>query len=209
MEAVSQELSGSTWAKRKKTNQGVEYFELQCQYLDFDGKVFGAVTERLAVEKFRGARRINTLNTFPIQFHPNSDIVENLAARGQRFVNLIGSHHRHYHGHAFFQRKEGVIRVPVKSRVVVDAKQFRKSNPNYPRLFAQSSGSTGDMLFGFTSATDQADSKRVKSTSVTGGDPSKDDLLICSPTVLAFSLGDKFWGEAVGSLIYDPADTLI
>ena len=193
----------------KKTHQGVEFFELQCQYLDFDGNVFGAVTEKLAVEKFRGARRINTLTTFPIQFHPNAAIVENLAERGQRFVNLLGSHHRHYHGHAFFQRKEGVVRVPVKSKVVVDAQQFRKSNPNYPRLFAQSSGSLGDTLFGFTSATDQADSKRVKSMGVTQSGLSDNDLLICSPTVLAFSLSDKFWGEAVASLIYDPADTLI
>ena len=193
----------------KKTHQGVEYFELQCQYLDFDGKVFGAVTEKLAVEKFRGARRINTLNTFPIQFHPNSDIVEKLAARGQRFVNLIGSHHRHYQGHAFYQRKEGVVRVPVNSRIVVDAEQFRKSNPDYPRLFAQSSGPTADTFFGLAAATDQADSKRVKSMGVPHSDLSDNELLICSPTVLAFSLSDKFWGEAVASLIYDPADTLI
>ena len=38
--------------EEKKTYQGVEFFELQCQYLDFDSKVFGAVTEKLAVEKF-------------------------------------------------------------------------------------------------------------------------------------------------------------
>lgn len=195
--------------EEKKTNQGVEYFELQCQYLDFDGKVFGAVTERLAIQKFRGARRINTLDTFPIQFHLNSEIRGSLAARGQKFVDLIGSHHRHYHGHAFFQRKEGVVRMHVNSRIVIDAEEFRKSNPNYPRLFAQSSGSANDICFGFVSATDQPDSKRVKSRGVTGGDLSKDDLLICSTTVLAFSLGDKFWGEAVASPIYDPANRLI
>ena len=135
----------------------MEYFELQCQYLDFDGKVFGAVTERLAIEKFRGARRINTLNTFPVQFHLKSDIKENLAARGERFVNLIGSNHRHYDGHAFFQRKEGVVRVPINSRIVIDAEQFRKSNPNYPRIFTQSSGSAVDACFGLASAIDQAD----------------------------------------------------
>ena len=195
--------------EEKKTNQGVEYFELQCQYLDFDGKVFGAVTEKLAIEKFRGARQINSLDIFPIQFHLNSEIRESLAARGEKFVNLIGSHHCHYHGHAFFQRKEGVVRVPVNSRIVIDAEQFRKSNPSYPRLFAQSSGIVNDMFFGLVSATDQADSKRVKSIGVTGGDLSQDDLLICSPTVLAFSLGDKFWGKVLTSLIFVPADKVI
>ena len=181
--------------EEKKTNQGVEYFELQCQYLDFDGKVFGAVTEKLAIERFRGARQINSLNTFPIQFHLNSEIRESLAARGEKFVNLIGSHHCHYHGHAFFQRKEGVVRVPVNSRIVIDAEQFRKSNPSYPRLFVQSSDTANDMFFGLVSATDEADSKRVKSIGVTRGDLRKNDLLICSPTVLAFSLSDKFWGK--------------
>jgi hypothetical protein len=43
-------------AEEKKTDQGVEYFELQCQYLDFDGKVFGTVLAKLTIEKFRGAR---------------------------------------------------------------------------------------------------------------------------------------------------------
>lgn len=37
----------------KTTEQGVEYFELQCQYLDVDGKVFGTVVAKLAIEKFR------------------------------------------------------------------------------------------------------------------------------------------------------------
>ena len=41
--------------EEKRTSQGVECFEVQCQYLDFDGKVFGAVTERLAIEKVSGA----------------------------------------------------------------------------------------------------------------------------------------------------------
>lgn len=92
--------------EEKKTSQGVEYFELLCQYLDFDGKVFGAVTERLAIEKFNGARRIDTLGTFPIQWHPNSEaMIRSLVIRGRRFANLIGLHHQHYDGYAFFQRR--------------------------------------------------------------------------------------------------------
>jgi hypothetical protein len=80
--------------EEKKTNQGVEYFELQCQYLDFDGKVFGLVIEKLGIEKFRGARQINQLSVFPLRFHPAPEkMKESLAARGQRFINLMGSYH--------------------------------------------------------------------------------------------------------------------
>ena len=38
---------------------------------------------------------------------------ERLVARGQKFVDLIESHHQHYDAHAFFQRKDGIVRVPV------------------------------------------------------------------------------------------------
>ena len=52
--------------EEKKTDQGVEYFELQCEYLDSDGKVFGTVLAKLPIEKFRGARQIHNLNVFPL-----------------------------------------------------------------------------------------------------------------------------------------------
>ncbi|SLM38773.1 hypothetical protein LPUS_09104 [Lasallia pustulata] len=86
---------------------------------------------------------------------------ESLVVRGQRFANLIGLHHQHYDGHAFFQRKDGIVRLPVDSRIVVMSK------------------------------------------GVAPGDLDKDALLICAPTVLAFSLGDKFWGEAHANMIHD------
>ena len=149
-----------------------------------------------------GARRIDTLGTFPIHWHPNLEAMkESLVVRGQRFANLIGLHHQHYDGHAFFQRKDGIVRLPVDSRIVVDAEQFRKSNPSYPRLFTQKSSSS--VFFDLGSATEQADSEQVMSKGVAPGDLDKDALLICAPTVLAFSLGDKFWGEAHANMIHD------
>jgi hypothetical protein len=185
--------------EEKRTNQGVEYFELQCQYFDFDGTVFGAVTERLSIQKFNGVRRIDTLSTYPLQWHPNSEAVKaSLVVRGQKFVELIGLHHRQYDGHAFFQRKDGTVRLPVTSRIVVDAEQFRKSNPSYPRLFTQTSNSS---ILDFGSATEGTDIERVKSKGMAPGDLNKDDLLVCAPTVLACSLNDKFWGKLLVVLI--------
>ena len=55
--------------------------------------------------------------------------------------------------------------------------------------------------FGSASTTERAESERVKSRGVTAGDLNKDDLLVCASTVLAFSLGDKTWGETAVILI--------
>ena len=126
---------------------------------------------------------------------------KNLVVRDRKFVNLMGLHDQHYDGHAFFQRKDGIVRLPVDSRIVVDAERFRKSNPSYPRLFTQKPSSS--VFFDLGSATEQADSERVKSKGVAPGDLDKYALLICAPTVLAFSLGDKFWGDANANMTHN------
>ncbi|OAG36189.1 splicing factor 3A subunit 3 [Fonsecaea monophora] len=88
--------------EEKKTEQGVEYFELQCQYLDFDGEVFGAVLTKLAIEKFRGARQIYTLNAYPLEFHPGRENMRKRLRKFSRdFVGLMGIRYRYYNGYAF------------------------------------------------------------------------------------------------------------
>ncbi|KAK5099459.1 hypothetical protein LTS08_006041 [Lithohypha guttulata] len=172
--------------EEKKTGQGVEYFELQCQYLDFDGKVFGMVTEKLAIEKFRGAKTITTLDTFPIRFHSTPDeITQFLTARGQKFIDLMGTHHQFYDGHTFYQRKEGLVRISVRSKIMIDAERFRKMHPNYPRLLVKKS----DMFMSSVSE------QRVRSHGLDPANLGDSELMICSPTVMGFSLNDKFWGE--------------
>jgi len=49
----------------------------------------------------------------------------------------------------------------------------------------------------FTFSTEQSDSARVKNDGLHPGELGEVDLLICSPTVMGFSLGDKFWGECI------------
>lgn len=189
------------FGEEKKTNQGVKYFELDYRYLDFDGKVFGEVTERLGIEEFRGARRIDTLDAFPLEYHPTKEKMEkHLITCGQKFMSMMGSHHCHYRGNAFFQHKKELVRVPVNCRIMIDAGLFRKSNPNYPRLQTKKPASAA--LDGFVidlwadSSTNQSDSHRVKSNGMEPSEMKEDDLLLCCPTLLGFSLGDKFWGEA-------------
>jgi hypothetical protein len=185
--------------EEKKTDQGVEYFELQSQYLDFDGKVFGTVLAKLAIEKFCGARQIHTLDAFPLGFHPTHEKTrESLATRGQKFIELLGSHHQSYRGHAFFQHKDGLVRKTINSRIMIDAQQFRKSIPSYPRFFTKKSDFELD-VFGMFVSSRESD-PRVKNNGRVPGEMEEDDRLICSPTVMGFSLADKFWGKFITNL---------
>ncbi|KAK5936471.1 hypothetical protein PMZ80_011292 [Knufia obscura] len=131
--------------EEKKTEQGVEYFELQCQYLDFDGKVFGTVTERLPIERFHGARPITTLDIYPLYFHPTPNkIMQSLIERGRNFI--------------------------------------------YARIIIKK---TEEGFFSDFITTQQ----RVMDGETDLANLPEDKLVLCPPTVLGFSLNDKFWGE--------------
>lgn len=108
---------------------------------------------------------------------------------------MMGIHHCQYHGTAFYIQKEKVVQTFVKSRVVVDAPYFREENPNYARPSVKESDK-GDGLFIIGDDTSSAKPSSVVESN--GMDPSEvkgDDLLICSPTVPGYSLGNKHWGE--------------
>ncbi|KAK5936447.1 hypothetical protein PMZ80_011313 [Knufia obscura] len=175
--------------EEKKTEQGVEYFELQCQYLDFDGKVFGTVTERLPIERFHGARPITTLDIYPLYFHPTPNkIMQSLIERGRNFMSLMGSHHRIYDGVAFRRVKDGLIRKSVQSKIMIDTDQFRKTIPSYARIIIKK---TEEGFFSDFITTQQ----RVMDGETDLANLPEDKLVLCPPTVLGFSLNDKFWGE--------------
>ncbi|KAK5071431.1 hypothetical protein LTR70_010555 [Exophiala xenobiotica] len=175
--------------EEKKTEQGVEYFELQCQYLDFDGKVFGTVTERLPVERFHGARPITALDIYPLYFHPTPNkIMQSLIERGRKFISLMGSHHRTYDGVAFRRVKDGLVRKSVQSKIMIDTDQFRKTIPSYARIIIKK---TEEGFFSDFITTQQ----RVMNGEMDLANLPDDKLVLCPPTVLGFSLNDKFWGE--------------
>jgi len=102
-----------------------------------------------------------------------------------------------YKGKAFYIEKGRVVETFVKSRVVVDAAYFREENPNYTRPSIKESN--GGALPGWVILDLDEDDEEGPSTAKGNGmDPSEvkgDDLLICSPTVPGFSLGNSRWGE--------------
>jgi hypothetical protein len=178
--------------EEKKAKQGVEYFQLAGHYFDFDGEVFGEVGDTVCINKFHGAVPLTKLAAFPLQYHPTREAMEtHLRDCGVAFTEMMAGRHCHYRGVAFFEEKDGTIsRMPVDGRIIVDASQFQKVNPGYPRL--QDKVAVLDIFSG--TSTDHF-SERVKCTGKHPSELSEDDLLVCAPTVLGFSLSDKFWGE--------------
>jgi hypothetical protein len=147
------------FGEEKTLKSGAKFWNLDCRYLDFNGEDFGSVSIELQISKFRGTRRINTLEAFPLQYHADVRAARaDLLASGQKFRSLIGSHHRHCRGAAFVVRDGEQIEVAVDSRIMVDAAFFRKMNPNYFRPMVIDLDGGFDFWEGFTYCVSSDDS---------------------------------------------------
>ncbi|KFY02063.1 hypothetical protein V490_00656, partial [Pseudogymnoascus sp. VKM F-3557] len=92
-------------------------------------------------------------------------------------------------------KKNKPVEVFINSRIMVDAASFQEINPNYtrPSIF-KSSDSIDLWLIVDAASSNQIDESATKS-SMDLDALTDEDLLICSPTVLGFSLNDKLWLE--------------
>ena len=189
-------------AEEKKLKSGLKYFHMECRYLDFDGKVFGEVSTNIAILRFPGTKRINTLEAFPLKYHSNeSGVRADLLRCGRKFVSLRGAYHRHCRGTAFFMHKGNPVKFPVNSRIMIDAALFRELNPSYSRpRVTESEDTEGSIDLSYWTdrgyeiePAEPAD--QIQSYDKGLGEMKEDDFLICCPTVLGFSFNNKIWGE--------------
>jgi hypothetical protein len=187
------------------TTTGVEYFHIKGSYLDFDGKILGKVSIETAILKFIGAKPINSLETFPLHHHEKEEaITKELIKCGQKFCSLAGTWHRRYDGTAFQMKKGEPFRITINGRIMVDPVKFRQDNPNYtrPSIFKSTKGVSIwlDMEVPSTQLDESTLKKGIKISEL-----SDEDFLLCSPTVLGYSLENKLYCKITSlELLYIP-----
>lgn len=113
---------------------GSKFMHLETRLLSTNGKFLGEASDKSRIPFFRGAKRIELLPVYPLQYHPNRErVARELTQCGRRFVSLIRAHHRQYVGMAFYVDKEGeIVKRHVKGRIMVDRHLFSgtKSEPS-------------------------------------------------------------------------------
>ncbi len=191
--------------EERETSNGLKYYKMECRYLDYDGQVFGESSIDLAIVKFRGKKRISTLNAFPLQYHRDEmEMKAHLVECGRKFVSVLGAQHRHCRGTAFYMKDGEPVKVSVDSRVMLDAAFFRKMNPNYTRpqpieLVKKKTNNDGYFEI-FSESSSERTLDQIKGNGVEPTKIEENDLLICCPTVPGFGLGDKSWRMIVSLL---------
>lgn len=84
------------------------------------------------VPSFKGARKITSLNCYPLKYHKNeAKLRAELIERGKKFVSLQGVNYRSHEGLAYYKKKRQIIKVNINGRIMVDPAIHRRILPNY------------------------------------------------------------------------------
>jgi hypothetical protein len=96
-------------------------FGISAQKVDWDGDKFGYATAQNLILEFPGTMPISSLDTFPLEYHPEQEKVSSeLFKRGRLFESYHGYHYKAYKAFAIGKNKCGDdIKVTVDSRIVM------------------------------------------------------------------------------------------
>lgn len=84
------------------------------------------------VPSFKGARKITSLNCYPLKYHHNEEKVRSdLIERGKKFVLLQGVNYKCHEGMAFYKKRKQVVKVHINGRIMIDPATHRRILPNY------------------------------------------------------------------------------
>ena len=89
-------------------------FTLSCEGVDWDGATFGLDQTYVWIGAFLGTKAIVDLESYPLQYHPNSaELKKELIEKGKVFESFRGHHYKQYNGVAVGSGPWGPIRYNV------------------------------------------------------------------------------------------------
>lgn len=108
----------ASWTRM--TIEGKPVFQLNLESIDLVDRpvtqsvVVGRVQTSILIRPIKGTIKINTMDVYPIQFHPDpKGLEESIRARAKKWVDLIGMHHKQFEGIAALKYGEKVIKHNV------------------------------------------------------------------------------------------------
>ncbi|OAG06264.1 P-loop containing nucleoside triphosphate hydrolase protein [Paraphaeosphaeria sporulosa] len=113
-------------AKIENASSGRVY-NLECQYVDFDGTNFGYNKETIIIKDFKGTKKIAKFEAYPLEFVEGVEALKaRLMERGAMFEAYKEYRFVAYNGIAMGKVNRGEQRFNVKSRIIIDAHSFSR-----------------------------------------------------------------------------------
>jgi hypothetical protein len=97
-------------------------YQLTCESVDLvhqvDSVAIGHVQTVIMLKYFKGTVGIRTLDAYPLKYHPDEKALrEALVRRGNKWVGLLGVHHKQYSGIAALKLGDKVVKHNVRTHV--------------------------------------------------------------------------------------------
>ncbi|KAI1130692.1 P-loop containing nucleoside triphosphate hydrolase protein [Nemania abortiva] len=136
---VGKDYLGATsiWRARshetKRLQNGSIIFEISGEYLEWDGKKLGNVSQSLVIPSFEGVVAIVDLAFSPLKGHPQENgIKERILKRSERKSQFckLGYQIQEHEGLGLTEIREKVVRYKFQGRVILDPAMLAKVEPN-------------------------------------------------------------------------------
>lgn len=115
--------------QKKKDLQGRPSWEVDLEYVDWDGDHCGFAITTVNIGYFSGYKFVNSLAAYPLSFCLDEEqIKERLTTRGRQFESLRGYHFRTCTGTKILLETPQAEKRPVTGRVIVDSFAYFSSN---------------------------------------------------------------------------------
>ncbi|KAG9230858.1 AAA family ATPase [Amylocarpus encephaloides] len=213
-----------TWPIEESTRGKSKPWIVKCWTYDWNGEFFIRTLVTLKIDRFDGAKPINSLSFFPLRYHENPEQIEDeLEARGRKFRSLCiakkGDQMFHYKGPAIFSKKGlGQAEImdydsdhplgehqarksrpkSVTSTVMVDFTSYNRYGPAVAMLgaLAPLAEDPDCNCAECRTNVELIDVSRSKYDRATGEDNwDREQFILCSPRVLGYVLRDKQWAQ--------------
>ncbi|KAJ7054051.1 P-loop containing nucleoside triphosphate hydrolase protein [Mycena amicta] len=169
-----QVLMARTFEYSRRPN-GSYYARVECDVISNDGNSFGLARDYIEIDAFRGARRIQDLLVYPLEYHSeHEDIRAHAIVRGKKFATLPKHSYHEISGPAMKETMNSQwetrrFKFSTHGRVMIDPVSFRLFEPN----------TTFNLYVHRTLELDSL---------------TDEQYMICTPIVLGFCFGVKRWG---------------
>ncbi|KAJ4421393.1 hypothetical protein N0V82_003774 [Gnomoniopsis sp. IMI 355080] len=115
--------------EKKRNRQGLPSWEVELEYIDWNGDHCGFATTTVNIGFFSGYKFVTSLAAYPLSFCSDEEqIKERLTSRGRQFESLRGYHFRSCVGTKILLETPQREERPVKGRVIVDSFAYFSSN---------------------------------------------------------------------------------
>ncbi|KAK4499168.1 hypothetical protein PRZ48_009680 [Zasmidium cellare] len=180
-------------------NGRVPSFNIETEYIDFDGNDYGLRESSLSIDRFKGSRKITSFPGIPLAYEvQQQELEDKLRTRGRRIVDLNRAKYMQYSGFVWTESRFGGRRERfIEGRILIDADGYSK----YEGLGVELQPVSNELASDADALVDSNPSYKAKMDDIIQGKGAHQAV------VIMFDAANRFAGQGLVILLNGPPGT--